>query len=538
MKKYVIALAGLAAAALVSCTREINPASPLDGTLRFTVSREIPGEGTRAALTGTDVVFEAGDAISVFDGNGNKKYVTEAGGATATFTCANEADAAAAAEQYLVLSPYNAEAALQSPSVIRITIPEVQTAVPGGVDPKALVSAGIATGNTDVKLFNAVGLVKVEVPEGLEVKNIQVAGGFGQNIAICGQYDFNANEESLTLAPVAGKLSTVITLVPAEGESTIAPGTYYVAVRPKPDYDGGFTVAFVDGSNQLCKRATRTKADIYRSHILPLGALNTTDYVPVTGKATLRYADAAPQFTGLIKQLAGGAGGFTDKDTKIKKIIFKAHTLYSQEYKGGGNVISNGPNSTVQIHAYVKDDIAYVCTEAPIITLYSSSNNLFRDFDALEEVVFDDVNTMSGTTFEYMFRNCFNLKSVDFGNADFSLVTNYSNMFFNLTNLESVNFGRTAVNPDANTSLMMYNARNLKTLKLGPNFSLGKTATRMFDATAQQTSIDAAGDDAKKCQLYCSQAFYDSVAADHDDDTDAYVNSYFNKHRFTLNVVE
>ena len=37
MKKYVIALAGLAAAALVSCTREINPASPLDGTLRFTV---------------------------------------------------------------------------------------------------------------------------------------------------------------------------------------------------------------------------------------------------------------------------------------------------------------------------------------------------------------------------------------------------------------------------------------------------------------------------------------------------------------------
>lgn len=538
MKKYVIALAGLAAAALVSCTREINPASPLDGTLRFTVSREIPGEGTRAALTGTDVVFEAGDAISVFDGNGNKKYVTEAGGAIATFTCASEADAAAAAEQYLVLSPYNAEAALQSPSVIRITIPEVQTAVPGGVDPKALVSAGIATGNTDVKLFNAVGLVKIEVPEGLEVKNIQVAGGFGQNIAICGQYDFNANEESLTLAPVAGKLSTVITLVPAEGESTIAPGTYYVAVRPKPDYDGGFTVAFVDGSNQLCKRATRTKADIYRSHILPLGALNTTDYVPVTGKATLRYADAAPQFTGLIKQLAGGAGGFTDKDTKIKKIIFKAHTLYSQEYKGGGNVISNGPNSTVQIHAYVKDDIAYVCTEAPIITLYSSSNNLFRDFDALEEVVFDDVNTMSGTTFEYMFRNCFNLKSVNFGNADFSLVTNYSNMFFNLTNLESVNFGRTAVNPDANTSLMMYNARNLKTLKLGPNFSLGKTATRMFDATAQQTSIDAAGDDAKKCQLYCSQAFYDSVAADHDDDTDAYVNSYFNKHRFTLNVVE
>ena len=540
MKKYFIILAGLAAAAMVSCTKEFNPESVSTGkTLTFSVSREVPGGATKAALDGTSIVFQAEDAISVLSGTENAKFTTTGSGTTASFSgTASEAD------QYLVLSPYDADATLQSSSVVTITIPEVQTATPGGVDPKALISAGMATKeSSSVKLFNAVSLVKVVVPEGLSVRNIQVAGGKGQTIAICGQFTFNAQEESLALGVVTGKTATVVTLVPAEGEEFIAPGTYYVAVRPKTTYDAGFTMAYLNAENQLCKRVTATALDIQRSHIVPLGTLNTTDYPAVTGRATLRYADAAPQFTGLIKKLAGGAGGFTDKDYTVKKIVFKAHTLYPQDYKGSNNVISNGPNSDVQIHAWVKDGVAYVCTEAPIITLYSSSNNLFRDFDALEEVVFNDVNTLPNANFDYMFRNCTHLKSVDFGNADFSKVIASTNMFFSLTSLEYINFGETYTNPSLKTTLMMYNVSNLKTLKLGPNFAMPNYTDeadikRMFDATAQQTSIAAGGDDEKKCQLYCSQAFYDAVAADHDDDTDAYVRTYFNKHRFVLHVVE
>ncbi|MBP5558704.1 MAG: BspA family leucine-rich repeat surface protein [Bacteroidales bacterium] len=535
MKKYFIALACLAAAAMVSCTRDFNPESVSAGkVLTLSLTREVPGQDTKAALDGTSVVFQADDAVSVMSGSENARFTTVSGGAPASFS-----GTASDAEQYVVLSPYNAEAALQSASVVRITIPEVQNAVPGGVDPKALISAGIALkGASSVKLFNAVSLVKVEVPGGLTVKEIQVAGGFGQNIAIGGQFDFNAQEESLALSVVANKTSTVVTLVPAEGESIIAPGTYYVAVRPKTTYDGGFTVAYVDGDNQLCKRATRTAADIQRSHIFPVGTLNTTDYAAVTGRATLRYADSAPQFTGLIKQLAGGSGAVLDKDYTIRKIVFRAHSLYSQAYKAGGNLISNGPNSDVQIHAWVIDDTAYVYTEAPIITLYSASGNLFRDFEALEEVSFNDVNTMAGASFEYMFRNCTNLKSVDFGNADFSNVTTYGWMFANAQKLERVSFGETATTSATSMQSMFSQVFNLRYLYLGKNFTLPANVTNMFNGTASvTTTVQDEEGHGLQCKLHASQALWDTLNTDLNGDG-VNTTTGFNKNRFYFTPVD
>lgn len=536
MKKLFIAIACLAAAATVSCKKEFNPDSvPAGNALTLSVSREVPGAATKAALDGNNVVFQAGDAVGVMSGSENAEFTTATGGATASFSGTASDDA----EQYVVLSPYDENATLQSASVVRITIPEVQTATPGGVDPKALISAGIALkGASSVKLFNAVGLVEVIVPDGLEVKNIQVAGGKGQTIAICGQFDFNANEESLALGVVSGKTSTVVTLVPAEGDEFIAPGTYYVAVRPKTTYDAGFTMAYVNGSNQLCKRATATALDIVRSHIVPLGTLNTSNYPAITGRATLRYADAEPQFTGRIKKLAGGSGGFTDTDNVVKKIVFKAHSLYSQAYKGNDNVIQNGPNSDVQIHAWVDGDTAYVCTEAPVITLYSTSGNLFRDFAALEEVSFNDVNTMANASFEYMFRNCTNLKSVDFGNADFSNVTSYGWMFANAQKLERVSFGETATTSATTMQSMFSQVFNLRYLYLGKNFTLPANISNIFNGTASvTTTIQDEEGHGLQCKLHASQALWDALNTDLNGDG---VNTAtgFNKNRFYFIPVE
>ena len=525
MKKYFIAIA-CAAIALVSCNKEnVQNSSPVR-TLR--VGLEVPGtdnEELKSVLEGTNVVFAAGDAISVFDGVSNNKFTTTEGGAVATFS-----GTAADAGQYLVLSPYVETATLASPSVVRITIPDVQVATPGGVDPNALLSAGIATADGAVTLYNAVGLVQIVVPAGLQVKNIQLGGGYGSDTIIAGDFDFNAASQTLAFTS-GGSTSTVITLVPPQGESLIAPGTYYIGIRPKTVYDNGFTVAYVDADNVLHKRQSRNKPDIKRSHILPMGQLSESAFTAVTGRSTLRYADSAPQFTGLLKQLAGGSGTFNETDNVIKKIVFKAHTLYSQSYKAGSNVISNGPNSDIQIHAYIIGDVAYVCTEAPIITLYSNSANLFRDFAALEEVVFDDVNTMANASFSYMFRNCVNLKNVDFGNADFSKVTDFSFMF--VTNkLENVNFGKTATTSATTMQSMFSQALNLRNLHLGPNFTLAANTTGMFNGTASVTTtiLDEEGH-GLQCKFYSSQVVWDALNVDLNENG---VNptTLFNKNRF------
>ena len=505
MKKIAIVIAALAA--VVSCQKAETVYTGETVQLSFRVSREAQASNTKAVLSGTSVVFEANDKLSVFDGTSNNLFQTTNGGNEALFT-----GSAADVENYLIASPYNEDYVQQSASVLRFSIPEYQTATPGSADPKALVSVGKAVKGSPVTLYNAVALVEIIVPVGLEVKQIQVAGAKGANVGICGVFEFNAAEK--TIAHVSMK--NVIYLNPKDGDDYIAPGTYYVAVRPKPDYDNGFAVAYVNGANQLCKRATSTDLTINRGHIMPLGELNTTDYPAITGLAVLRTGGNEVQFTGRIKKLAGGSGTATETDSNVRKIVFKSHTMYPQTYKTNTNLVSSGlGGGTLEIHAWVDGDVVYVCTEGSKFTLQVASGDLFRDFAALEEVEFDNVDTQNNASFEYMFRNDAKLKKVTFANADFSKVANFNYMFYvgDNSSLEYVDMGSTATTAATTMQSMFNNDQKLKYLNLGPNFTLAGNHLNMFLDTARQTSIDAAGDDAKKCQLYASQAFYDDVRA-------------------------
>ncbi len=436
-------------------------------------------------------------------------FETKAGGAQASFT-----GKAASVESYILVSPYNDNYSVNG-SVVTYTIPDIQVATPGSVDPNALVSIAKGTPG-DVTLYNCVGLIKVVVPDGLTVKEIHLGGGSESSVGICGSFTFNTNNQSLNYVST-NSMRASITLVPQPGQSVIASGTYYIAVRPWTY--SGITLAYVNADNQLCKRTTANSVAVARNHILPVGSLNTTDYAAITGSAVLRYYDQADnnQFTALIKTLANGSTTTaTTTDYVIKKIVFRAHKL---AYKAGGTNIHNGPLSSVPIRAWVDGDTAYVFTEAPVITLHSTSGNLFRDFAALEEVSFNDVNTMANTSITYMFRNDTNIKKIDFGNADFSNVTDYSFMLANFGKLEYLSFGETSISSSANITKALKNANGLKYLYFGKNFSLpSNNNTEFMTGTAQLSA---------PCDLYCSQDMYDALVGT----TSAGFNSsYFTYH--------
>ena len=520
MKKIAIILVA-AAATLVSCQKE-NVYNGEMTQLTFTVKREAPTSDSKAILSGTSVVFEDNDNLSVFAQNStNYLFETVKGGDEAEFTGSAPNDAGS----YLIASPYNDSYSQLSASVLQYTIPEVQVATPGSADPNALISIGKGFPGSPVTLYNAVALFQIVVPGGLAVKNIQIGGGRGSTMGICGKFQFNTNEKTIT--PVS--MSSIITLVPQPGQSTIAPGTYYVAVRPKPDYDNGLVVAYVNGSNQLCKRVTSKEMPtfyVYRNHILPLGELNTTDYTAVTGVSVLRpYQNEATgtQFTSRIKTLAAGGTlvSAVDTDNNIKKVVFKAHTLYPQTYKDTDHLISAGgepPLSSVQMHAYFNDGVIYVCTEAPEIVLHSTSGNLFRDCAALEEVVFDDVSTMPSTSFTYMFRNDTKIKKVDFGNADLSNVNDYSFMLANCGKLEHLSFGDTGFYASANLEKALKNITGIKYLYFGPNFTLTSNCTEFLTGAAGVSN---------SCDLYCSQSMYDALVAS---DKAGFTSAFFTHH--------
>ncbi len=515
---------------MFSCVREDNLETP-KVSLTFSVANEL--SASKAVLNGTAVEFEAGDKIGVWDGTSMNCFVTSAGGAHASFS-----GSAASADTYILVSPFSENYSVNG-SIVTYSIPDVQVATPGSVDPDALVSIAKVSGTSgQAILYNCVGLVKLVVPDGLTVKEVHVGGGAESSVGICGSFTFNTNDQAVNYVD-AGSMRTSITLVPQAGQDEIAPGTYYIAVRPWT-YTAGLTLAYVDADNRLCKRTTANSASVERNHILPVGSLNTADYAAVTGRATLRYYDSSDsqQFTALIKTLANGtATAATATDNVIKKIVFRAHTL---PYKKDGTVISNGPNSDVRIYAWVDGDAAYVCTEAPVITLHTTSGNLFRDFAALEEVSFNDVNTMAGASIEYMFRNCTSLESVDFGNADFSKVSNMQFMCDGCSKLKVARFGKTATTSLQYCKAVFRGCTWMTELNLGPNFTISHLADKtqcnnMFYETALNSNQAAGTDVSKKCRLYMSQAEYDAARYDKGG---VCANSALVPARFWLNPVD
>ena len=97
-----------AAIAAVSCAQEIMPEG-VTGNTDNTVNVElqpmtfsaISSDESKAVLDNRSIQWQSGDAISVFDGSGNRKFTTTDNGSKATFE-----GLAAVAEEYYAIYPY------------------------------------------------------------------------------------------------------------------------------------------------------------------------------------------------------------------------------------------------------------------------------------------------------------------------------------------------------------------------------------------------------------------------------------------------
>ena len=527
LRKSLFALA--CAATMFSCTKENNLEAP-KVSLTFSVANE--PSASKAVLNGSAVEFQAGDRIGVWDGTSMNCFKTVAGGAQASFS-----GTAASAATYILVSPYNTNHSVNG-SVVTYSIPEIQVATPGSADPDALVSMAKVSGTSgQAVLYNCVGLVKVEVPDGLTVKEIHVGGGAGTTVGICGSFTFNTNDKIVNIVDT-GSMRTSITLVPQAGQSVIAPGTYYIAVRPFT-YDAGLALAYVNADNQLCKRTSANPVEVARNHILPVGTLNSTDFTANTGTAVLRMCGNDIQFTGRVKKIAGGSGTATEENTTIEHAVIKAHTLYDGNFNTEANTVSSNKGNT-SIFAYIKGNTLYVCTEASKIQLQAASNYLFRNFTHLKTVTFNNVDSEASATLERMFSGCTNLESVDFGDCDFSKVANMQFMFENCPNLKVARFGKTYTTSLQYCKAVFMGCTWMTELNLGPNFTISHLAEKaqcnnMFYQTAMDSNTAAGTDVSKKCRLYMSQAEYDAARYDQGG---VCANSALVPARFWLNPVD
>ena len=236
--------------------------------MTFAASQEGIG-GTRAAINTADtkqIVWKKDDAISIFDGNGNQKFILVGEGGS---TSGNFTGTAVEATTYTAVYPYTSNATFSGGMVSGVSLPSEQTATEGSFDPAAALMIATSTSNAPTKLQfkNIVGYVKVTPNfecSNIELKAADTAYPLAGDLSITGynSYTVTGNEAysiSLTGPTNSGK-------------------AYYIAVLPST-LTPGWTISFTTSEGNVYTRKGSNPLTISRNQVVDLGSFDTSaDY--------------------------------------------------------------------------------------------------------------------------------------------------------------------------------------------------------------------------------------------------------------------
>ncbi len=512
---------------LQACQNEIVPQQPDPQLPTMTISVGV--EQTRAELADGEegyknVIFQAGDAISVFANGKNYKFETAEGGEMAVFT----GSAPEIEDTYYVASPYKKAFTIDDENRMHVVIPQEQKATPGSADPKAFVCAAAFRSGDMVFLKNAVSLLKVTVPPGQQYKKIEVAcaakGSAGEkpalNQTIAGDIILDENG-NITLGE---NRSTSVRLVPAKNQTTIPAGEYYIAVRP-----GTYRVviAFVTEDDRFYVRRSTVDNTLEKSHILKAGTLSTETFTDETASALLTTGG---NVNIALKQLVNDAvSAVTTDDNTITAIHVETMSL------GGclpdAKIISSGL-SPHPVYARLSGTEVTLMTSGRSLELNEVSAGIFRNFKALGTIDFAsfsdervtnmtrafaqsgftalDLSSFVGdkvTTINYMFENCTELLDVNLCNFSGKALTDCSLAFSGCASLQKLNFESANTDKVANFKGFLLGCKALNECRLGIYF----TASAVTDA-GNLSNMWYRGSNPAVCELWMTQDAYDDLA--------------------------
>lgn len=301
MMKSRLILAALSAACMVACTERIQNDTPVDDngveapkafTKTFSAIFSDGDKATRTELSQDNkVLFQAGDAISVFDVSVGEDtdsstatnvrfdmeegYPAPDGSAAFTGTLENEMSS------YMAVYPYrdshSLEVRIMNGNAIGYTvyadIPAVQVATPGSFDPAANVSVAKSqsTESGDVLYFNNLcALISFSIPAGESYAKIVFRGNQGETLAGTSVVSAGLGEGGFTFSGILNDGATSVALTGViDGGSC-----YYIAVNPA-DLDKGFSIDMYDtADHKLCTKSSSKKVNLKRSVILNLGEIS------------------------------------------------------------------------------------------------------------------------------------------------------------------------------------------------------------------------------------------------------------------------
>ena len=275
---------------------ELTNDAPVKGEYKVTFTASQESSATRTAVDGTNVVWQTGDAITVFDGAGAncpfeivKGVGTTLGEFQGTITVTEP-------KSYCAVYPAVENATIDSDyGISGLSLPVEQVATPNGFDPQAAIMTArndnadrISSTSEDLSLgeFKHVcAFVKVTTTEEYDKITFTAKGGEG----IAGGFTVTLDENGISTVTPAADASTTVSLVPASGETTIAAGTYLIAVLPgtlaegftmscsKDDVEHSRIIAMVRSYNDAVGETV-----FARHNVVNMGTVNSTNWTSIT----------------------------------------------------------------------------------------------------------------------------------------------------------------------------------------------------------------------------------------------------------------
>ena len=252
-----------------SCGNDIElteAQAPVKGEYKVTFTASQESSVTRTAVYGTDVVWQAGDAITVFDGAGVACPFEIAKGVGTTLGEFQGTITVTEPKSYCAVYPAMEDATIDSDyGISGLSLPVEQVATPNGFDPQAAIMTArndnadkINSESEDLTLgeFKHVcAFVKVTTTEPYDKITFTAKGGEG----IAGGFTVTLGENGISTVTPAADASTTVCLVPAAGSTKIAAGTYLIAVLPGA-LTGGFTMVCIKDNVENSQMITMTRS--------------------------------------------------------------------------------------------------------------------------------------------------------------------------------------------------------------------------------------------------------------------------------------
>lgn len=256
MKKIVYLATVFAFVAISSCTKE-EPASPVTDN-RNRVEFEVCNTLTRTSLAenGTDVLWNPGDVISVYDAESKKgsEFTTNITNDAATAMFSGNAAPFNGVMYFAALGNFGNWHSFNEP---RFNLRPFQTAVKGTFDPAVNMAVAKTTASEKkLRFSNVVALIKFTVSENGDRINKVCLKSFQDKGFVTGTMTYNIATNKIN----AEKNSVLkeITLKREDG-ANFEPGDYYIGLLPGY-HEMGLEFNFTNANNSKTARKILIKA--------------------------------------------------------------------------------------------------------------------------------------------------------------------------------------------------------------------------------------------------------------------------------------